>query len=315
MTKTRLYTPEAARYSLKWWFDGIRNFFFIAVILVLLSPAQHKVTFKLGGTRKALADFQRELEKRRSQIVYDITGRYKAGKHELPAEEILGNSEGPSLEGLAVLSASPGTIRVDLDRRLRQKAKVELDYVGAVLTAPAKIEPAEIVVNIAQSDLAEIVTDGAEEGFITIKTRRLDLRGAPTGEPVMRKVELLPPSVSHSAVTLEPTSVTVTVMIDQRTDEKSITITIQALGPSTWSEEKGVWNEYRLVKKDPLEWRPLISVQGAKKDLEKLRPEDVEAYIMLTEDDKTPVGSWLSRSVTVRFPKTADLQLVGESPI
>ncbi len=346
MTKIKLYTPVAQRFTSQWWLGGVRDFFFIATIsllvwiyadmtvtedidiaativlttencddMVLLSPPEVNVTFKLGGTRKGLSDFQRELEKRMELIHYDLARLQSAGEYELATENILNNSEGPSFEALTILSASPAKISISLESLVTQKARVELDYVGATLTAEPKIDPAEVNLVITQRDLAEIPTDGGATGLIVLKTRRLDLRDAPTGEPFTREVEVIPPKVSHSAVRVEPKTVSVTIAIDQRTGERTVTVGVRAAGPATWAEKGGVWNEYQLVKKDPLEWRPQITVQGAKKDLEKLRPDDVEAYIMLREDDKTPVGSWLSRSVTVRFPPDADLQLVGDPPV
>jgi hypothetical protein len=272
------------------------------------------VIFKLAGTRRGLVDYRRRLEERRSEIVGDVARGYVPGQYNLAAEDLLRGANGPSMEGLTVLSASPGKIPVQLDRLVRQRAKVQLDSVGATFSEPPKIQPAEVLVILAQQDQQAIPEDPNSAGTLTLKTRPLDLSNAPTGEPVSRQVEVLPPATTHSTVRLEPKTVLVTVKIDQRTDSQPVTINVQAMGPSAWAEPDGTWSDYRLVKKDPLEWRRQITVKGARKDLEKLRPEDVQAYAMLGEDDKNPVESWLSRPVTVRFPIGMDLQIVGEPP-
>ena len=36
MTKIKLYTPSAPRFSLAWWAEGGRNFFFVALVTLLI---------------------------------------------------------------------------------------------------------------------------------------------------------------------------------------------------------------------------------------------------------------------------------------
>jgi len=345
MIKTGLYTPQPPRYSRQWWLDGARNMVFVGLItlliwvyadmdvaddrefravvvlttgqssdFVLTSPPQREVRFTLRGTRRSLRAFQDYLDENRSEIHCDVSRKYKPGKTEMAVEELLEQGEWLSQLSLSLVTAAPSKIDFVLSRRITRTARVELDQTGAKLVGQPKISPSEVTMHLVTSDLAAIRQSLPPDGQITLKTRQLDLRNAPTDKPYVAEVAVLPPP-SRFGVTIEPRTVTVTVRIDQRTDTKQIAINVQTIAPSAWSEENGTWQEYRLVKKDPLEWRKEIAVSGAKKDIERLRPEDVDAHIVLTEDDKAPIGSWQSRTVIVRFPPGMDLQLVGEAPV
>ena len=46
----------------------------------------------------------------------------------------------------------------------------------------------------------------------------------------------------------------------------------------------------------------------------KVRPEDIDAHIVLQEGDKTPVDSWLPRPVVINLPPGKDLRLVTVAP-
>ena len=113
---------------------------------------------------------------------------------------------------------------------------------------------------------------------------------------------------------MQDTSVEVTVTVGPRTDHETFALAVQTLSPRTWIEE-GTRARYKLIYKDPLEWQPQVTVTGARQQLDKLRAEDIQAYVTLVEDDKTPVESWLQRQVTVHFPPGIELQIVGEAPV
>ena len=98
---------------------------------------------------------------------------------------------------------------------------------------------------------------------------------------------------------------------DQPTDRKTLTVSVLALIPPAWTSD-GTWEKYRLVGKTPMEWRKEITVSGSKKDLGKLKAADIDAYIVLREEDKKG-SSWWTGDVTVRLP-AGQLKLVGEAP-
>ena len=59
------------------------------------------------------------------------------------------------------------------------------------------------------------------------------------------------------------------------------------------------------------DWRPKLKIQGKPKDL---KPENVWAYIKLTDDDKKATDAWLTRELIVSFSPDANLKLQGPTP-
>lgn len=344
MTKTKLYAPAAVPFSRSWWSDGMRNMFFVVIITLLiwvyadmdvaddvdyrativlttgnsqevaLVPAEEvPLKFTLRGTRRSLREFQDYLDQKGSMIEYDVS-RFEPGTREALTEDVLNQSDTLDRLGLLMVSAAPSKITFSLEKRVRVLAKVELDYTGAMLVEPPRITPAEVSVLLARTD-RDRLRQGLPAGEpIRLKTKQLDLSNAPTGQLFTRQVGLRKPTARFEVI-LATKSVSVDLKIDQRTDRKVITIMVQTISPSSWSEKGGTWQEYNFVKKSPLEWRRQITVSGAKKDIERLRSEDVEAYVTLTDQDKAPVESWLTRPVKVQFAIGMDLKILGEQPV
>ena len=339
MTKTRLYTPEAPRFSPTWWIDGLKNFLFVAAItlliwiyadmdvteeevfnativfttgnstdVVLVSPQRMVVDFTLGGTRSGLREFQRYLEDADFIIHYDLAPDSLPGTNDVRVDDILNKSANLSQLELVVRSATPSNVTFEIDRRVSRIAIIELDYIGAKIVGEPKIKPTETTVRLAAIDDAAIGDD-----LLILKTRQLDLSAIPVGQAYTVQLEIVPPP-AQLPVQLQDTSVEVTVTVGPRTDHETLTLAVQILNPRTWIED-GTWTQYRLVKKDPLEWQPQVVVSGARQQLDKLRAEDIQAHIILVEDDKTPVESWLQRPVTIQFPPGTDLHIVGDTPV
>ncbi len=347
MTKIKSYALEASRFSRQWWFGGAKNLLFVAVIsvliwayadmavteneefrativlttgnsqeLILLPP--HRVdikTFKLRGARSSLRDFQRELDKNRSEILYDVSREYGPGKHSIPVADILAQSDRARKMGLIVVSAAPSTISIEIDRLLHvPNLPVEVQFDGGrpAEDNPPEIRPAMMGIRVAESVWLRIVKVLPKVESRKLRTSPVDLKNAPTGEPITREAAIIP-EIAGLRVRPDQATVKVTLQVSQRTDEKPFRIAVQVRFPHTWTEDD-TWREYELIKTDRMEWLPQITVSGAKKDLERLKPEDIEAYITLTDDDKTPVASRLQREVTVRFPPGMDLELIGATP-
>jgi len=110
----------------------------------------------------------------------------------------------------------------------------------------------------------------------------------------------------------EQSSLTVTIEIRKFTDTKTIQVTVQVLTPYTWMED-GTWDKYKFTREtQQTTWVKEVEVTGAKEDLDRLQPEQVDAYIVLAEDDKKFVESWLTRAVKFRFPPDLKVELTGE---
>jgi hypothetical protein len=346
MSRVKSAYDQPKRFSAEWWWAGVRNFFFVAVValliwiyadndvtedkdfratvaltnsdpnaMVLLSERRIEVFFELRGTRSALAIFQRELEEVGGEVLYDVARGYAPGEHDIRTADLLNTAAGLSRQGLTVLAATPTQINFVLDRRVQRQARVELDATGATLSGEAAIKPRTISVSIAQSDLDELRL-GPDEPIV-LKTRRLDLRSIPAGEPQTIQLEILPPAGVRQPVQLSSRSAEVTLQVDERTEQKTFRVAVQLLFPHTWAEDQ-TWEQYELVKKDPLEWQADITITGSKKDVESLRQEEIEAYVTLGESDKQSAGAGVTmppRTVTVRFPADKDVSLVGPPPV
>jgi hypothetical protein len=345
VTKTRPYIPTSSRYSLRWWLERIRSLAFIAAVTVLiwvyadmdvaedrtfraavelttasssqvelLTPLTAEVKFTLRGTRKSLRTFQEQLDQDGGRIEYDVGGDYPPGSNSVSVEDLVNESEILSRLNLSMLSSAPSSINFTLDKRVTTEAVVQFDYTGANLTQDPIVEPARVKLRLAQMDLDALRKDLGEDQPIVLKTRQVNLAPAPAGRPETQQVEVRPPPAKF-LVELDPTRVAVTYQINQRTATQRVAVNVQAICPASWAGETGIWSEYMLVRLDPLEWKPEIEVTGPRQDLEKLKPEMVEAYVTLTELDTRPTTSWLTGTVRYAFPAGMNIQVLGEKPV
>jgi kynurenine formamidase len=112
--------------------------------------------------------------------------------------------------------------------------------------------------------------------------------------------------------TVEPEKATFEVNIISSTKEKIIRVRVQVLVPPAWEEaEDSTWKDYELVRKATSDWEQELKITGLQKDL---LSENIYAFIRLTDDDKKPTESWLTREVIVVFPPEKNLELVGTAP-
>ena len=103
--------------------------------------------------------------------------------------------------------------------------------------------------------------------------------------------------------------------LSRDTETKTIKVTVRLLVPPAWSEaDDTLLRDHVLEREVRDEWRPDITVRGPKTDVQQLNEKEVDAYVLLTEDNRKPVDSWLPGKVVVRFPKHLQIRLVGEVP-
>jgi len=339
MTKIKLQSPDTPRFSHRWWFNAGRSLFWVTIVtiliwvyadmeftdekefhatirltaakpeLILLSRSDVEVTFRVRGNRSRLDSFEGELSGRmndpESSIVCDVS-ESGLGNRAIPTTEILSNATGIDMDGLTVLTAEPGAVTVWVDRRIQKELPVELVYSNAELAEQPKVT---MLVSVAETRWRKILK---KQPNPALKTVNKDLKNEQLGKPLAVEFEIIP---LVAGIPVEPAekSRKLTIEISQRTDSRRIPITVHVLGPASWAEN-GTWQEYILLRKDPLEWRKQITISGAKKDLDRLRAEAVQAYIVLTDDDKKPVASWLNRQVQIRFPADLKVEILGERP-
>ena len=339
MARRLKYKPDVARLSPAWWLARLWNVFWVTVVtlmiwvyadlevselrqftatlrlrapkagqVVLLTPSEMTVTFWAKGSRHSLEEFQRWLTDQDEVIEYDLSA-YKPGEYKERTDGLLNGIDDLIRQGVSVQQAEPSPVVIHLDELVSRLLPIRLVHVGGVLVGEPSLNPPAVSVTAAKSVWEQI--DGQADAPV-IRTTRQDLSQQRTGEPVTFTAALVA-SAGGQTVQIDPQSVEVTLTVSQQTDQRTITVNVRVISPPEWPTD-GTWEQYELQRKDPLAWRTEITVVGAKTDLDQLRPEDVQAFVELTEDDKQPVESWLDRQVQVRFPPDAQLRLAGQAP-
>ena len=160
-------TARAHKFGPKWWSDSARSTFWVIIItlliwvyadmevtqstevritvklttansrkVMLLSAPVHEIVFKLRGSSNSLRTFNK-LYGNTSQE-FDLSN-YEAGPNEaVPAAEILKDMPEFRELGLAMESAEPKAITVNLDPLEEHKVPVEFVYTGADLETQPK---------------------------------------------------------------------------------------------------------------------------------------------------------------------------------
>ncbi|MHC4562667.1 MAG: hypothetical protein ACYS8X_07845 [Planctomycetota bacterium] len=338
MSKRIEYTAAIERFSATWWWGKLRNAFWVSFITlliwvyadleisetrdfaaivrltvgpasktVLLSPRDVSVDFTAKGSRRSLAEFERWLDENDAVIEIDLSD-YAPREYKVRTEELLSGAPDVDRHGVVVQRASPDPIEFRLDELLTREAAVQFDYVNGV-AEQVQIEPSAVTVTAAKS-VWQRIEQAIESPAIT--TVREDLSQIEPGKATTITSQLVA-SIAGESVQLDVKAVSVTLTVSQRTISKAVTVPVRLLEPPDWPADT-TWQEYSLQRKDPLAWRVELTVTGARKDLERLRAEDMQVYVVLTDDDKRPVESWLDRPVQIRFPAGLQVQLVGEPP-
>jgi hypothetical protein len=338
------YTGTYRRFSRPWWVHLLHDLLWVTVVSILIwifadmkftedrrvtaslrlqaAPASDlvmldadgamipykelTVQFDAHGSRETLDLLENNLTER---IMVDIAKDRGPGESKIPTADILQALPEIVGKGVTIRGPKPDVVTVRLDKRLRRDVPVHFVYQNATLAAEPK---ATVSVTAAESQWAKILQLMPNP---ELNTTAKDLKDLPVGKPVSVEFAL---TGSIASVTVQPDKdvVRVEVEVVERTQTRKLTASVRLLCPLVWAND-GTWQRYTLAAPDEfLGWRPEITVTGSKKDLEALeaRVGEIDAYVQLTEADKEPVGSWLVRTVTIRFPKDLNVQLVGEAP-
>jgi hypothetical protein len=331
------YSPDLPRFSRRWWLSTAKTLFWVVLITLLiwlyadieltaseefratvllttgknrnleiLSQPDREVSFKLQGDRTSLDRFRQQLNDQGSLLRYDVSEKHGQGRVTIATEEVLMRAGRLDKQGITVKAPSPSFLEVQLDERIPQELTVELDHRNATL-AYKEISPPKVTIYIAKSKWEALKDDKP-----ALRTEPVDLKNQPTGKRVTLSAKLRP-MIGGERVQLERSTVSVTLEILGKTDTKTLTVSVRVLGPPNWAED-GTWDRFVLKRREPLDWTRKIRVTGTKTDLGRLRPENVDAYVVLTEDDKTEGDTWLKKEVVIRFPEDLDVELApGEN--
>ena len=121
------------------------------------------------------------------------------------------------------------------------------------------------------------------------------------------------PFVSGVPVQPDQPTVEVQLRVSQATEEKKLKVAVRIETPLVWAEDD-TWQRFVLKPEDPLGWQKEITFRGPPKEIQKLRPEDVDAYVVLNDDDKSKTESWLPHLLEIRVPRDLQVQVVGPKP-
>ena len=268
-----------------------------------LSRQEVDVIFRASGSRGGLDRVGKELSERPGALTADVSA-YGRGKHQVPVVELLRGVEAIRDAGLTVLSASPALVNVDLDAALRVpdvEVRARLPVVGGV---EATVRPPRIALTVAKSQWEKLTRGGAKP---VLETELLNLPAA-AADPNRPIQAAVVPFISGVLVEPNQPFVEVTLRVVQATVERKLTVPVRIVTPPAWAEDD-TWQRFVLKREDPLGWQKELVFRGPAKEIEKLSPEKVDAFVVLGEDDKKPIESWATHEVKVLLPP--GIELVG----
>ena len=337
-----LMHKEVQPFTRSWWLGGVRNLFWVVLVtllifiyadmeftdeaamdvtirlttgdsqrLVLLSPPDQELKFTISGSQSALGNLRKSLATMGNVILYDVSHDHSSGEQFLPAKDLLeraAEQAGLQMRGLAVETIAPEAVRVELDTITTvPNVPVTLVYQGAKLATPPATQSVTLRAPTSQWNK---IRESLGRGVVpTLKTKPVDLSASPVGETTVAAV--VNPQIAGQRIETTPEELSFHVEIINPMETREIKLSVGIESPASWSEPDGVWTNYLLTRQAASDWLITLTVVGAKKDL---RPENIQAYITLTEDDKKPVTSWLDREIHVRFAPNTNLRLSEPAP-
>ncbi len=272
--------------------------------LVLLKPDEAvNLNFRIKGNRYAIDTLMNRLAKAGWQLDFDVAGKLGPGRHrELTAELLGGLPEiGP---GLQVLSASPRDLEIQLDELRPLKAiPVDVDVVGGE-AEDLKLEPQRVDLLVPATEMGRL-----DPERLRLKTRAVDLGRYDVGTEVKDlPVEVLPPTDIQGVRLVSPT-LRASFKVGWQA-YKDYTVRVNVNMPESWTSD-GTWEKYRLEIKLPEPWTRRIKVLGQRIDLDRLKQEDIQAYVELVEAAKD-IKSWEFGQVRVILPSELKVRLSPE---
>ena len=331
--------PATRRFSRLWWLSGLHNLFWVSLVtiliwiyadmrftseeefnitlildtgkstqLVLLQPREHSISFVISGSQTSLEEFRKELSLKESTLFYDVSQEYKPGQGPVPAADLLKKAAGLKKLGITIKSIKPEAIVLNLDKLLTMDVPVELEITGATLESPPA--PKKVTIRVPETNWKEIETR-LKGRPAKLKTQPVDLSKHPWGKDLRVEADISP---LIQGIKVDPIKKKLTfdvrILSSLRTD--FIPVTVQILTPTDWvSNDNTTWGEYVFVPNPASDWRPKLEIEGEPKDL---KPENVWAYIKLTDGDKQATDAWLTRELIVSFSPDANLKLKGSAP-
>jgi hypothetical protein len=283
-----------------------------AADLVLLPPREYSVEFVVRGNRHSIDRLKLGLQRNNFIVPYDVSKHASQPQFALSPAELLTEALDLTKEGLTVASTAPQVINVETDALITiPDVPIEFSYSGG-RARNVSAKPATTDVRVARAKWQQTLDDLEARGEEPVlRTRQVDLRKVGTGPVTVNVLG----EIDGTEVRPEADTVLVSFDVVELKDTYTFDVAVQVLSPPQWSQD-GTWDTYVLEWKETADWTRTVTATGPQGDLEKLRdqPQKVQAYLVLTEQDKNPLSSWDQREVTFRFPPELDVELLGDPP-
>jgi hypothetical protein len=334
--RSGLFNSSSPRFSRQWWLDLAGTGFWVGIATllvwvyadteftqdaavtmtvhlvtaeaggeVLLSAPDTRMIFTVRGNRRRIDKFIRENNNK--TIQYNVS-KLGAGRNQsIRAVEIFEDDPQRARSGVSFRSAVPPAIRgIHIDEMIRRELPVKFSGPGAVLKKEPVLEP--VWVRVARSGWKEILEKTGGEPVLLAVAK---LEEAERGKPVDVIAEITP-AVAGIPVQPEKKSVTVRVEIRKLVDTRQLPVPVRIVTPYTWLED-GTWDSHKLTREDQeTNWVPQIEVTGAPEVLDALKSDQIDAYILLKDDDKKQTLSWLKREVKFRYASDLKVKIIGQ---
>jgi len=348
VSKRTFFTPADKRFSRKWWLDNFRAMFWVVLVTILIwvyadiefteertlratieltvgnseklvlidesgsttQKIEKEVSFELKGSAAELDKYRRELTKMGMKLSYDLSESHGTGNHTITLDDILNSSDRLTKAGIVVQLAEPASIEVTIDEIVEKSLPVKFQYHGATVEKHV-IDTEYAKARATRSDWQRIEDQlGAQD--MVIHTKQVDLSNHPSGEVITAELLKSIAGAEDIPILLEPASVKVTVDIAKRFKEINLKVTVRVMTPYIWTQGD-TKQFYTLKTKDSLVWVKEITVTGPTTEIEALKAQDIDAYIVLSDKDLTQ-GEIFDRPVQIRFPSGSNVKLKSETP-
>lgn len=330
--------PQAERFSRRWWLGKAHTAFWVilATLLIwvyadmeftdevklqanlslttgesqtiaLLGETRFDLKCTLSGSKTALLQLRHDLTAEGSVLTYDVSQEYSPGDTLVPAATLLEKAAHLAQRGITIKDVQPEAIPLKLDRLVTiPDVPVDLDAQGATFELTG--ETPKVNLRVAESRWKSI-RERLNGQPPRLRTVPVELKEPEIDKTVEAEVS---PILEGETIATNPKSVFFKVTVSSSRMLGEVIVTVKLLCPSGWAEaEDATWEDYVFVPNTASNWRPTLSIEGEVKDI---KPENVQAYIELTDDDKKGTAAWLTRDVTVSFPPEVQLRLVGPTP-
>jgi diadenylate cyclase len=277
----------------------------------LFEPRTARFTVKLRGSNRAIENLRR---RGGAGDVLTVDWQLpdwlaRPGEYDPLARGVLQQVADIRDLGLVVRDVQPESMRLRIDELVSHDVPVRVDS-GPVVVADVQVNPPEVRVTLPRRVWDQL---GEEQRVVVAPVAS---RVAMLDPDQVERLDNVPLALRLGDVTLtavEPRTVNVLLRVVAQTNEFVIENVRVRLSFSS-----GFWPQYdeenyQLVMVEPLEWRIReLKVRSEEGDVRRLTEQDVDAFVLVTPDLFSSVGTELTRDVTIILPR--GVTLAGPTP-